>query len=75
MIMFETVLNLVAGGILGYLICDTAYKAYGTDSTRGLLTILAILACLLVHVIASERIHKQNFLNMLRSEIEQGAIQ
>ena len=75
MIMFETGLNLAAGGILGYLISDTTRKAYGTDSTRYLLTILAILACLLVHGIASERIHKQNFLNMLRSEIENGVIQ
>ena len=75
MIMFETGLNLAAGGILGYLISDTTRKAYGTDSTRYLLTILAILACLLVHGIASERIHKQNFLNMLQSEIEHGVIQ
>ena len=75
MIMFETGLNLAAGGILGYLISDTTRKAYGMDSTRYLFTVLAILACLLVHVIASERIHKQNFLNMLQSEIEHGVIQ
>ena len=75
MIMFETGLNLAAGGILGYLISDTTYKAYSTDSTRYVLTIWAMLACLLVHSIVSERIHKQNFLNMLQSEIERGVIQ
>lgn len=75
MIMFETGLNVAAGGILGYLISDTTRKAYGTDSTRYVLTVLAMLACLLVHGIASERIHKQNFLNMLLSETQPGAIQ